>query len=90
MGVTNTCAMMGFGAEGNTIARVLRARERVDEADPDTAAKDADTSSPAHERAIDLNYATNFIVLKRTEDPTILTYVHVTLAFFFHLEDASV
>jgi hypothetical protein len=87
MAIANTCALMGFGSEGNAITRVLRARGR-DEIDPESAAKDADQSSIILDRAIRLNYATNLVTLKRTGDINVLPYLHIVLAFMLHLSDS--
>lgn len=84
MGIANTCALQGFGGEDNVIARVMRARVRR-EADTSVLEGWVEAPSAALERAISLNRTTNLIVLRRINDPGVLAYLHVVLAFFRYI-----
>ncbi|KAK3693628.1 hypothetical protein B0T22DRAFT_45602 [Podospora appendiculata] len=89
IGISNCCAIVGYGNENNPVFNAIR-QIRVDEPqDQLMAGSEIDESTPKDlSNALRLANRTHNVVLRRFGDPNILPYLHVTLAFIYHLSSS--
>ncbi|KAL2257684.1 hypothetical protein VTK26DRAFT_9311 [Humicola hyalothermophila] len=88
MGISNICAVMGYGNESNPIAKAFKARRPDDEPQDQTMQESGQQVSSASEELKDslkLFNGTFDVVSRRFGDPNILPFFHVTLVFLLHL-----
>jgi hypothetical protein len=86
IGITNCCAIVGYGNESNPILNAIR-QDRADEPQdlPMTGSEIVDSTSKDLADALKLANRTHDVVLRRFGDPSVLPYLHVTLVFVYHL-----
>ncbi|KAK4659940.1 hypothetical protein QC762_114730 [Podospora pseudocomata] len=88
MGISNCCAVIGYGNEANPISKSLKQSRGADEEAQDHLMTDGDLGSPVPEdlaNALKLFSQTYDIVARRDGDPNILPFLHVSLVFIYHL-----
>lgn len=86
--LSNICAVLEYGKEKNPIAKALRQARSGGASSPgDSVPQDngAEPPSPSMEEALSLFNGTYDIVSRRFGDPNILSFLHVTLVFVYHL-----
>ncbi|KAK3312484.1 hypothetical protein B0H66DRAFT_525552 [Apodospora peruviana] len=86
IGLANCCAIVGYGSEGNPIYNAIK-QVRADEPQDQFMMGSEITPTVPEELAEALSLAnrTHDVVLRRFGDLNILPYLHVTLAFVYHL-----
>ncbi|KAK3330590.1 hypothetical protein B0H66DRAFT_468554 [Apodospora peruviana] len=86
IGLANCCAIVGYGSEGNPIYNAIK-QVRADEPQDQFMMGSEITPTVPEELAEALRLAnrTHDVVLRRFGDLNILPYLHVTLAFAYHL-----
>ncbi|KAK4239733.1 hypothetical protein C8A03DRAFT_42664 [Achaetomium macrosporum] len=95
MGISNICAVLGYGDENNPIAQALKITRSSGTESQDQPMQETSSESPspntttAHNEqfsnARKLFAGTYNIVCRRFGDPNILPFLHVTLVFVHHL-----
>ncbi|KAL2016108.1 hypothetical protein VTK56DRAFT_4252 [Thermocarpiscus australiensis] len=87
MGITNCCAVVGYGNQSNPIAKALK-ETRPDDDPQDQPMQESEIKTPAPKELVDalrLFNGTYNVVARRFGDPNILSFLHVTLVFIHHL-----
>ncbi|KAK4200579.1 hypothetical protein QBC40DRAFT_68843 [Triangularia verruculosa] len=88
MGISNCCAVIGYGNEANPVAKALKQTPTADDEPQDQPMQESDVDSPVPEdlvNALKLFSRTCDIVSRRDTDPHVLPFLHVTLVFIYHL-----
>ncbi|KAM7209737.1 EST/SMG-like protein 1 [Naviculisporaceae sp. PSN 640] len=86
IGLSNICAIVGYGNDSNPIYNVIKQVDMGDSQDHFMTGNEMEPAVPKDlEDALKLANSTHGIVLKRFGDLNILPYLHVTLAFIYHL-----
>ena len=80
----NTVAMLGFASKENPIIQAL-AEDTTKQPEVEISGEDRLAAWNSFERAKHLSNETLEIVLRRTGDPNVLPFIHVTLVFMHHL-----
>ncbi|KAK0671232.1 hypothetical protein QBC41DRAFT_60679 [Cercophora samala] len=88
MGISNCCAVVGYGNEANPISKSLKQSRADDGETQDQPMQGSGLDSPIPEElviALKLFSRTYDIVSRRDGDPNVLPFLHVTLVFIYHL-----
>ncbi|KAM7217358.1 EST/SMG-like protein 1 [Rhypophila decipiens] len=86
IGLSNICAIIGYGNESNPIYNALRQVDAGDSHDHFMTGSEMEPSVPKElADALRLANKTHGVVLRRFGDLNILPYLHVILAFVYHL-----
>ncbi|KAK3335454.1 hypothetical protein B0T19DRAFT_9206 [Cercophora scortea] len=89
IGISNCCAIVGYGNERNPVFNAIRQIGVDEPQDQLMAGSEMDESTPKDlSSALKLANRTHNVVLRRFGDPNILPYLHVTLAFIYHLSSS--
>ncbi|RYO79196.1 hypothetical protein DL766_006947 [Monosporascus sp. MC13-8B] len=87
IGISNCCALLSYGEVDNGIMRAINPRkpeEPSEMAVTATAASEGDAEK-SFASAARLSRGTCNIVFRRTTDPNVLPFMHVTMTFIYHL-----
>jgi hypothetical protein len=95
MGISNICAILGYGNKNNTIAQALKITRSTGTESQEQPTQETSSETLSHAttavnteqfpNARKLFAGTYNIVCRRFGDPNILPFLHVTLAFVHHL-----
>lgn len=85
MGISNCCAIIGYGNESNPIYNAFKQSRTGEQQDQHMAGSAIDETA-IKDLAVALKLAnkTFDIILRRFGDPNILSYVHTVLVFIYH------
>ncbi|KAK4107100.1 hypothetical protein N656DRAFT_720760 [Canariomyces notabilis] len=87
IGISNSCAVIGYGSESNLIFKAIKGTRPNDESQ-DQPMHESGVEPPLPKELADalrLFNGTYNVVSRRFGDPNILPYLHVTLVFVYHL-----
>jgi len=87
MGLSNVCAILGYGFDGNPIAKILKESHPNSKEVQNQQISNSPQEVPGKvfNLALRLYSETCKIVLRRFGDPNTLSFLHVNLVFLYHL-----
>ncbi|KAL0929473.1 telomerase-binding protein EST1A protein [Colletotrichum truncatum] len=87
IGIALCCSILEYGSESNVIVRAIKS-SRAEDSDIPMEGTDA---APSQKFFVALDFAcrTNDVIFRRFGDPNVIPYVHVTLAFLYHMSHFS-
>ncbi|KAF6812315.1 hypothetical protein CSOJ01_05185 [Colletotrichum sojae] len=83
IGIALGCAILEYGSESNAIMQIIKSG-RPDDVDVSMEGTEK-TASKSMMDAVDFAARTHNVIFRRFGDDSVNTYVHVTLAFLFHM-----
>ncbi|KAF6828040.1 hypothetical protein CPLU01_08748 [Colletotrichum plurivorum] len=83
IGIAHGCAILEYGSESNAIMQIIKSG-RPEDVDVSMEGTER-TASKRMMDAVDFAARTHNVIFRRFGDDSVNTYVHVTLAFLFHM-----